>query len=169
MEHHAQTPVFVLRPSLLNALLPSYAKHLFWCILIVGAFVIGSLALSAAGLTKVTLAWGIPASILGAALLAILPSAWKIFVLRNTRYVFYKTHLVSEFKFLTVKRRSVLYSSITNITAEITLWDRLCNAGDIVVHTGEDSEPDLVLQFIPKPEEVEHRIYKLAHGTHTNA
>ena len=93
----------------------------------------------------------------------IIPLTVRIIVLSNTKYNFYKNHLIKEFKFLSIKQQSIPYKHITNISINISLWDRLSNAGDIILHTAEDETPDLILQYVKNPKALEKKIYKITH------
>jgi len=85
----------------------------------------------------------------------------KIVILSSTKYYFFNNHITSEFKLIIIKRHSVPYHQIVNIRTDISLWDRFCKAGDIVLHTAEDKDPDLVLNYIKDPEKIERAIYNM--------
>ena len=53
------------------------------------------------------------------------------------------------------------YNQITNITLNVTLWDRICKSGDLTLHTAEDNAPDLKLKFLKSPKHIEKTIYNL--------
>tara|TARA_Y100000310_G_C20629036_1_gene787574 strand:+ start:560 stop:1063 length:504 start_codon:yes stop_codon:yes gene_type:complete len=151
-----------LKPNILNALLPELLKNLFYS-LIFSAILFGVLY----GLIKFKIiSFTISRSLIVAAIILIigvfLPTITKIFVLSNTYYYFFKDHLVTEFKFFKVKRTSVPYSQIVNIIVNITIWDRFCKAGDIIIHTAEDKQSgDLVLKYIKDPSKIEHSLYQM--------
>ena len=45
-----------------------------------------------------------------------------------------------------------------NLTMNVTIWDRICKAGDLTIHTAEDKEPDMVLRYVKHPEKLETMI-----------
>ena len=95
------------------------------------------------------------------AALSLLPSFFVSLKLHFTTYYFHDDHVISEIKFLSIKRHSLPYSKITNITSNISIWDRICNAGDLVLYTAEDKAPDLKLKHIADPEKIEKHIFSL--------
>ncbi|MGV8163028.1 MAG: PH domain-containing protein [Candidatus Nanoarchaeia archaeon] len=153
-------PLLVVKPLLVNAFFPVFLKNFFFA-LIFSAILFGiSLILEFFNIQIIPLAWSVAVFIFLALILAVIPIFAKIFNLAFTRYLFYETNVVKEFRFILVKRRSVIYQRITNLNVDIDIWDKLCGAGDITLHTA-DEDPDIVLKYIKHPEEIEHKIYSL--------
>ena len=75
---------------------------------------------------------------------------------------------MKEFEFFIIRTKSAHYSHIVNITTDITIWDRITNCGDVILHTAEDKAPDVVLSFIENPEKIEKSIYRLISRQKTN-
>ena len=44
---------------------------------------------------------------------------------------------------------------------KMTLWGRICNAGDLTLVTGQDQVPVLVLEYLDNPRKVEQEVYAL--------
>ena len=84
-------------------------------------------------------------------------------ILRLTKYYFYETNAVKEFRFIVISRKSVVYSRITNIVLKVSLWDRITGAGSITLHTGDDEMPDLVIRYVKDPVKLEELVYSLIH------
>jgi hypothetical protein len=87
----------------------------------------------------------------------------KVILLRRTKYVFYDNLAVKEFRFFIVRKTSVIYNRVTNISLKISLWDRMTSAGQITIHTGDDELPDIIISFVKNPERIEGLIYSLIH------
>ena len=163
-EEH-EKPLLVLRPHVFNALLPMFIRNLIYSVLInfglfgiiyvteSGGYVIGLLQY---GMLIFYLLFAV-----STVLMALVPLIWRIIVLFNTEYIFYKEHLVKEFEFIVIRISSVLYDHIVDISINISLWDRICRAGDMTLHTAENRAPDMQLQYISKPEKIEHLIYDI--------
>lgn len=156
-----QQPLFVLKPSIVNALVPVFLKKFFYFVIIV------SLLLGVEWLLEFFEVID-PSSedfLIGLGTLSILvlflPMFFQLLVLYNTKYFFYDTHVVSEFELVIAKRHSTPYHQVVNVTSNVSIWDRFCNAGDLTLHTAEDRLPDLVLQFLKDPNEVEKKLYLL--------
>ncbi|MBR9676250.1 PH domain-containing protein [Candidatus Woesearchaeota archaeon] len=96
---------------------------------------------------------------------SLIPTIYKFVILYNIKYHFFKTHVLSEFKLLKIDRKSIPYSQVVNITTNISLWDRLCKAGDIILHTADDEAPNLTLYYIDDPVKVEQFIYGMIKKT----
>ena len=97
----------------------------------------------------------------GTIILALLPTFIRAFLNTRRTYYFYDTHVVSEFDFFIKDRVSCPYHQITNIDINISFWDRLTDAGDIILHTAEDNADDIVIRYIRNPQKIEEHIYNL--------
>ncbi len=161
-----QKPKLILKPSLINALTPMLVRNLVYALVV--AIILFGVALSLISLSvlsweiKQTIYWLIGFTVV----VAILPLIYKLLVLANTKYLFYETHVVSEYKLFGEKRSSVPFHHVSNINVKITPWDRLCRAGDIILHAVEGKS--LTLRFIRKPKDIEHNLYKILSGAKKN-
>lgn len=158
-----EKPKFELKPSIPNAIIPLFLKNAVRALpllFLVWLLAYGLSVFSSIGF-KTLFVW----SILLYVLFILVSLLWRVFILRFTRYSFYADRVVREFRFIRITKQSTFYSRIASVNTIISLWDRLCNAGDITLHTAEDSSPDLVLAFIPNPQQIEHKIYQLTKKT----
>ena len=156
-----EKPLLILKPSLVNAILPTFLRNLFYAFILVLILFGIAIVLETFNIVDYPnkVLW-----LLGLLLVISIGSVLvKIINLFNTSYYFFKTHVSREFEFFTVKKQSAPYSQIVNISVDISIWDRVCNAGDITLHTAEDVAPDLILHFIKEPEKIERGIYNLIH------
>jgi len=139
---------------------------MFISLIVTGALYLISLLLNFFGIIQFSLELKLATLIVPFIIFIAVPFSWYLFLLINTKYYFFRTHVQREFKFITVKKYSVVYNKITNIALDISVWDRISNAGDVVIHTAEDNVPDLVLKYISNPEKVEQQIYTLVRHSH---
>ena len=161
---------WAIKPSIPNAILPNLLRNFFYAIVI--------------GLVVYGIAWllrffklipysdlTIKSTIISlAAIFAIIPLLVKIIVLYNTTYYIFKTHIVSEMEFIKVIKHTVPYSQITDMAVDVSIWDRICRAGDIVLHTGNEQRPSLKLQYIKNVQDVERIIHsKISKGKTTTS
>ncbi|MBN2566691.1 PH domain-containing protein [Candidatus Woesearchaeota archaeon] len=159
-----QRPLAVLRPSIANAILPQFLKNLSWSFLAtLAAFAVLSIfrlfnVMGWFGMGAVPFMLGIVALWL---LLALIPLLIRIIYLSNVTYHFYPSHLLSEFRFLSVKRFSIPYSQIVNVSVNVSLWDRLTGNGDMIIHSAENNAPDMYLYSVRNPEKVEQWLYSM--------
>ena len=147
-----------LKPHLTNALIPLFLKNLTYTITI--TFILLFVTIILEKLNIFTLNNKFLWTIILIILLTTISIIFKAMTLNSTNYHLYKTHLIKEYKLINIKKEYVPYSQIANITVEISLWDRICNAGDIRIHTSDDSV-DIILNFIENPQEIEKKIYTL--------
>ncbi len=159
-----EPPLLTLKPSVFNALFPLFLKY---------ALITSVPALLLYGLYRLLHLFGLitlaPAAVVSALVVLVIAAALapllvKTIILANTRYSFYRTHIVREFSFLVVRRISVPYTHIVNLKTDISIWDRLSRSGDIILHTAEEQSPELVLQFVKHPRRVEQAIHELIRG-----
>ncbi len=147
-----------LKPHLTNALLPLFLKNLVYSAGITITLLLIAFVLELFNIIQINNK--IPWSIAIIIILSTISVIYKWTTLMSINYHFYKTHIIKEFKLLYIKREYVPYSQIANITIDISLWDRICSAGDIKIHTSDDSV-DITLKYIENPEKVEKKIYAL--------
>jgi len=162
-----ETPEFTIKPNIVNALLLVFFKYIIKLGIISLVLFFFLLFIKSIGFFDISIPMLIFWLSSIAFLFTILLLSYRIFILSFTTYYFYKTHLTSEFKFLVKKKFSVSYTQITNVTTDVSVWDRICNAGDIIVHTAENQSSDLTLYYIKDPDKIEHLLYKHAHPSHT--
>jgi len=160
-----EKPLLVLRPHVFNAILPMFVRNLIYSVIInIGLF--GALyIIEYAGYRTGTMQYGVGVFyflfVTSTILIALIPLMWRIIILLNTTYIFYRGHLIKEFEFVVIRTSSVPYNQIVDISINISLWDRICRAGDMTIHTAEDRAPDLKLMYIKKPEKIQHMIYDI--------
>ncbi len=151
-----EKPIFIHKPSIVNALFPVYAKNFFITLLpIIGIYLATSYFIE--------IPFKILIFILAQIILPFIPLTLKIIKLANTEYKFYKNHLIKEYEFFSITKQTIPYKHITNISIIISFWDRLSNAGDIILHTAENETPDLTLQYVKKPKQLEKQILEITH------
>lgn len=158
-----EKPLLILKPSIINALFPIFLKNLFYSFIFVVAVYLINHALKYFNLIHYSDILTITILIVLMFVIPIIPLSYNITKLTNTRYYFYRTHLLSETKILGIEKHSINYSQITNISTVISLWDRISNAGDITLHTGQEQTASLMLSFIRDPHRIEKAIYHLIH------
>jgi len=160
-----EKPLLTLKPSIINALTPIFLKYLFLSFiltLILYGIIILIKALNILELSNKKIFLRLAVFLF---IFSIAPMLFRIIILISTKYYFFETNLLSEFKFIIIRRHSVPYHQIVNIETKISLWDRFCKAGDIVLHTAEDNTiPDLVLSYMKDPEKIEKSIYHMIHS-----
>lgn len=154
-----------LKPSILNALLPTFARNCCYAG-IVGAFLwILTFVPTGLGLLEYNPVQGIIAFIFFVIVFSLLPMSLRLLTLWCTTYTFEKTHVTKEFRFIVVSKQTVPYHQINRVSVDISFWDRLCSAGDIALHTADEDKPDLVLHYIPEPQKIEKLLYSYMKGT----
>ena len=163
-----EKPELTIKPNILNALLLVFLKYLLKLGLIAFILFLLLLLIRTIGFFQISVSILILWFVSLVLLFTLLLLSYRMFILSFTTYYFYRTHLTSEFKFLVKKKFSVSYTQITNVTTDVSVWDRICNAGDIIVHTAENQSSDLTLYYIKDPDKIEHLLYKHAHPSHTN-
>lgn len=153
--------LFTLKPSVINALVPVFFKNLIYALL----FLAVAFGLFWLLITFGTVDYKIEELVTWAVLFMIVfptvPTLLRLLILYNSKYIFFKTYVVSEFEFIKVKRYSVPFHQTVKVTSNVSIWDRICGAGDITMHTAEDTLPDLTLYYIKNPEKIETKIYEL--------
>lgn len=156
------------KPKIIVALLPTFLRNILYAIpftiVLFGIYYIIDIFANFELQNEVIL-FGIITFIL---IISILPLIAKIVIMTSTRYLFYKTHVVSEIRLIKVKRQSMPYHQIINLSVHVNLWNRLWNTGDIILHTAEESAPDLILSYIYNPSEIENSIYRMINSSKPN-
>lgn len=153
-----------IRPQIINALLPLFMANMLKSVIpstIISAIYAGMALVGIKGLylsTTIFIFFGV------LLLLTVLPMLYSIFVLAFTRYSLFDTHVESEFRFIAIQKKSAVYGKITNITTHMSVWDRICGAGDVYIHTANDDQPDVVLKYVKNPENIEKLLYSLIHS-----
>ena len=156
-----EKPLLTLKPNIPNAVIPTLIKDLVYSFIFTAIIFVLIMAAKTFNFvtypTKTIIFWLIIVLLFFTAA----PLAFRLIKLHNTYYYFFRTHVMSEFKFIKVKRDSIPYPQIVSITTNISLWDRFCQAGDVILRTAEDKAPDLVLYYIKKPKKIEADLYKM--------
>jgi uncharacterized membrane protein YdbT with pleckstrin-like domain len=161
----------IIKPSYINALIPLLAKNLFYVLLYILPIYGILVLLSFLDAINWSLNFISIMYILISFCISILIESWTIIKLVRSTYIFEKSHIIIQEKIFSIKTHTVPYSHIVNTTTEISLWDRLSNAGDLILHTAKNSEEgDVKLLFIKNPLEVEKEIHDiiLSHKKHSN-
>jgi uncharacterized membrane protein YdbT with pleckstrin-like domain len=156
-----EKPLLVLKPNIINALLPTFIRNLFYsfiaALVLFGVFLLLRLFNFIDYSTRLVIFF----LIIFLLVVSIIPLLAKIVTLSITKYYFFRAHVVLESKLIKIKRESVPYHQIVNITIDISLWDRLCKAGDIILHTAKEESPDIILYYIKEPEKIESALHRL--------
>lgn len=149
------------KPRIIVAILPLFLKNLIYAIpisfifyalyFLINSFIKFNIQ------TKTLIFW----LIIFTSIIAIIPLIKKIINLAYTKYKFYKTHLVSEVKIINIKRQSVPYHQIINITVNMGVWNRIWNTGDLIIRTAEENYPNIILKYIKNPHKIESSIHHL--------
>lgn len=154
-----EKPLLILKPSIPNALIPIFLRYLF--LSLIPALILYGLIISLKIFNfvdfpnKKIIYW----LVILLFIILIMLLFIRVIILTSTKYYFFKTNVLSEFRLIIIRRHSVPYNQIVNIKTNISLWDRFCKAGDIILHTAEDTDPDLTLSYIKDPEKIEKSIY----------
>lgn len=115
------------KPKIIVALLPTFLRNILYAIpftiVLFGIYYIIDIFANFELQNEVIL-FGIITFIL---IISILPLIAKIVIMTSTRYLFYKTHVVSEIRLIKVKRQSMPYHQIINLSVHVILWNRLWN------------------------------------------
>ena len=159
MTSENQQLIFILTPNLINALFPIFLKN--FLVGLIFAIILFFLNLAFNVLAVINLGSSILTFFIIAIILGLLPLTFTLVRLKFTKYYFYNNRVNKEFRLIIIRRNIVIFNKITNINLHISIWDRLCNAGDLVLNTADDDQEDLVLEFISDPETVEQKIYSI--------
>jgi uncharacterized membrane protein YdbT with pleckstrin-like domain len=152
----------VIKPSIVNALFPVFLRNFFY-VLLIGLPIFGlAILLNYLDIFSSAI-WVLSLYYFGGAfILSILTETWNIILLWATTYTFDHSHIKIERKIFSIKTKTVPYKHIVNTNTVISLWDRISNAGDVILHTAESTEAgDIKLLFIKNPLEVEKEIHSL--------
>lgn len=158
-----EKPLLVLKPNLASAIVPIFAKS-FLTMLPAGiALFIIAYAVKLFNIIEASSRATIITACLVFLALVLFHMKYKLLMLRFTTYYFYKTHVISTFKFIKIKRNSLPYTQLTNIKIHVSFWDRLCRCGKIVLSTAEGGSPGLMLYYIKDPHKIEKMLHSLIH------
>ncbi|NOX71970.1 MAG: PH domain-containing protein, partial [Candidatus Micrarchaeota archaeon] len=134
--------LFVIKPHIFNAIVPHLARNLIYAFLlnvcIFGAVYIAQVLDIIRNIIDFSSWLLYPLFFITALLLAFIPLIWKVVIFLNTQYFFYIDRIVKEFEFFIIRRQSVSYDKIVDVTIDMSVWDRLCRSGDITLHTVEN-------------------------------
>lgn len=152
-----------VKPRIMVAILPNFARNVFYSLPIVLAlFGLYFLLKKPFGMSY-PLGVVILMMMLLLLVIATLPLIATIFTMNFTRYYFFRTHMVKEINIITVRKQSVPYHQIVNITTHISPWGRVWDTGDVVIHTVEETIPDIILAYVKDPNRIESSIYHMVH------
>ena len=120
-----EKPLLILRPHMFNAVFPMFIRNLIYSLIIVMGLSGLLYIAQAAGAVPIYVVFGSWYSYLlffaVVIFLSAAPLAWKMVILLNTQYYFYKNHIVKEFEFFIVRRQSVSYNQIVDMTIDISI------------------------------------------------
>jgi len=156
-----EKPLLVLKPNLVSAILPLFARS-FAALLPIGiTIMILSLLLKFLGFIGNSAKDLIAIVSAGFLAIAFFHMKYKLMMLHFTRYYFYKTHVISIFKFIKVRRDSLPYTQIANIKVNVSFWDRICRCGKIALNTAGKRNAGLRLYYIKNPHKIEKMLHSL--------
>lgn len=159
-----EKPLLVLKPNLLNALLPVFAKSLlrssFITLILFSLFYFLS-TIDIVEYPNESINYFLMSVL---AIFSIGPFLIKIVILKNMKYYFYREYVMSEFELFRLDRHAVPYNQITHVGLDISVWDRLSHAGDIKIFAGQETEASLVLHYVSEPKKVENAIFRILHA-----
>src|SRR3989338_7046383 len=156
-----EKPLLVLKSNLASAIAPIFIKS-FLTMLPFGIVLwIIAYALKFFSIIEVSTGALMLAAMLGFLALVFFKMKYKLLMLRFTKYYFYKTHVISVFKFIKVRRSSLPYTQITNIKIQVSFWDRICGAGKIALNAAENGAPSMILLYIKDPYKIEKMLHSL--------
>lgn len=97
-------------------------------------------------------------SLIGITLLySLYKISYELFIIKITKYIFTPYTIEKRSGLFTTTSHSLNYSQITDIELNMTFWDKLCNVGDLIIHTANDSviskkiKASMVLRDIKNP------------------
>lgn len=158
-----EKPLLVLKPNLMSAIVPIFAKSLLTML----PFGIAIFAIAYALKFSDIIGYSSRATAITVFIvflaLVLLRMKYRLLMLRFTKYYFYKTHVISIFKFIKIRRNSLPYTQITNIKIHVSFWDRICGAGKIALNAAEGGSSSLVLYYIKDPYKIEKMLHSLIH------
>lgn len=163
MPKKPRKPIFTLRPNLVNALTPYFLKNLF-----ISAVISALVYLFFSVLTYVSKEQVYEGALFSTIVIVFLvflliPFLISLILLKCTKYEFYTTNVVKQFKLIAIKKHAILYNQILEVKIEVSIWGRMTKAGNIQLVSADDSSENLTLQYVEDPETVEKKIYSLIH------
>ncbi len=160
--------VIILKPHVINTLLPKFLKHVFWNS---GFFVFLYMIYWLVD-NFFNVGYNNYEVILFFVFLTIIISFFIILKdvidVKATEFRFYAHYLEHRYKFFREDNHSINYSSITDIQVKKDIWDVICGVGDVIVHTANDdydngSRKSLVLKNVKNPDKIKSEISKRIH------
>lgn len=156
-----EEPLLVLKPNLKCAIIPLFLKSAFKMIPAGVILLILAFILKFINVVDVTTNDLILTTLIVYFGLSILPMKYKLMNLHFTRYYLYETHIISIFKFITVKRISLPYTQINGIKLHANFWERLFRSGKIALNNSQSGSPGMILLYVKKPYMVEKKLHSL--------
>jgi uncharacterized membrane protein YdbT with pleckstrin-like domain len=141
-----------IKPSVANALIPQYLRYFVPLLLVYAVLVALSTVINIPSTVHVV-------SVVAVAVLPLFPLLWMIVVLRNTSYHFKDSYVERRYDFISKRTHSVPYQNISQIQTVESLWDKLCDAGDLLIQTADDNEEDLKLRYVKNPKDIKAYLY----------
>ena len=155
-----EKPLLVLKPNLTSAIAPIFLKSFLTMLPFGIALLVIAYILKLFSVIETTRALMLMA-MLGFLALVLFRMKYRLLMLRFTKYYFYKTHVISIFKFIKIRRNSLPYTQITNIKIHVSFWDRICKSGKIALSAAENGAPSMILLYIKDPYKIEKMLHSL--------
>ncbi|MBI2102223.1 PH domain-containing protein [Candidatus Woesearchaeota archaeon] len=156
-----QQPLFILKPKLSVAVIPTIILGIIFSIFIsIYAVPIAFVTLGAAG--AVAIGFLVFIIIIGLTLF------FRLMNLKARRYLFYKTKAEFYEGFLNIVQRTVSYQKVTDCVLTKSVWDRMFGTGTIrLVTAGHEGSGrytvggGIAIQFVENPNQVYGEVQKL--------
>lgn len=135
--HHRKE--LIIKSNLFNALFLKFLKHVFLNFLFFLPLFLIYLAIEYVfnieyRNTAIFLLLGITL------LYSLYKISYDLFQILITKYIFTAHTIERRHGLFTKKSHSLHYSQITDVELTMTFWDILCNVGNVIIHTANDSQ-----------------------------
>ena len=104
-------------------------------------------------------------SLIGITLLySLYKISYELFIIKITKYIFTPYTIEKRSGLFSTTSHSLSYSQITDIELNMSFWDKLCNVGDLVIHTANDSvinkkvKASMILRDIKNPTQLKQEM-----------
>ena len=153
----------ILTSNIFNAFAPEFLKHLFINFLFFLPLFFTYLLLEY--LFKLEFRAIALFSLIGLTILySIIKISRRLFDTLNTKYIFTAYTIEKHWGYFSHSSHSLNYSQITDVELTMTFWDKLCNVGDLIIHTANDSHTgdnlraSLILHDIKNPKKLKQEM-----------
>ncbi len=157
----------IIKPSILNATGIAFFSYLLrWAAVLAMPLITYLVILSRRpemlGAYVVQRDWAITYYAAICLILTLMALGPKIFRLTRMTYIFDKDHFEKRYDFLNSETESIEYKKIARIDLDKSVWDKITDAADIIVHTASERDPDVILEYVRDAEEVRQFLHKRA-------